>query len=462
METVATPPVSGNGAPESPTGPASASAGFRPAPLGQRLAASGTGLAIAIDGDALDILLVKVRPSQVSVVAYQRFTGIKDRPAAELGAEYAQFLRKNGVPHLAAWVLLPREELIVRTLALPGVAPRDLESAIELQLESLHPYVDQEVRFGYVRIGKTSQVLVGIAREDLVDRWIAFCEEAGIKLAGFTFAADAVYRAVRTLRLPPAGFVTAIPCGEAVEIYGESAARPVYDSLLYAEAAPALTHAVSELRLTEEDAVRDLTELLPAPATLEQAEFAQQHPVLYATALASAATLPAPAANLLPPELRKGSNWGMLLPTAVLMALLALLVAGMYGHKAWMEREYRDRLVKEVQLLERQVALGQRMDEDGERFLTRLDLMREYRLRTTADLEALLALTKILPNDTWVTQLDLSRKEISIAGEAPRAGDLIQLIDASPLFEKSEFSMPLQRVENRELFRLRIQREEAK
>jgi Tfp pilus assembly protein PilN len=466
METIATPPVSGSGVPGSgvsETQPAATlTPVFRPAPFWQRIAASGTGLAIAIEGEALDILLVKVRPSKVEILAYQRFTGIKDRPAAEVGTEYLQFLRKNGAPHLAAWVLLPREELIVRTLSLPGVAPRDLESAIELQLESLHPYVDQGVRFGHVRIGGTPQVLVGVAREELVDRWITFCEEAGIKLAGFTFAADVLYRAIRTLRVAPTGFAAAIPCGTAVEIYGESAARPVYNALLYAEAAPALDHAISELRLTDADAIRELAELLPAPITVEQAEFAQQHPLLYATALTAAATLPAPAANLLPAELRKNNNWGMLLPTLVLLTLLGLLVAGMYGQRAWLERDYRDRLVREVQLLERQVALGQRMDEDGERFLTRLDLMKEYRLRTTADLEALLGLTRILPEDTWVVQLDLSRNEISIAGEASRAGDLIQLIDASPLFEKSEFAMPLQRVENREIFRLRIQREVAK
>jgi general secretion pathway protein L len=115
----------------------------------------------------------------------------------------------------------------------------------------------------------------------------------------------------------------------------------------------------------------------------------------------------------------------------------------------------------EVQLLERQVALGQRLDSEGERFLTRLDQLKEYRLRTTADLEALLALTRLLPEDAWITQFDLTRNEISLAGEAARAGDLIGIIDASPLFENTEFAMPLQRVENREIFRLRVKREAA-
>ncbi len=462
METISTTPVSGNGTlPDQPTVASVPSGGLRLAPFWKRAAASGTGLAIAVDQDSIDILIVRVRPASVTIVGYQRFSGIKERSTTEIGAEYARFLRTNGIPHLPAWVLLPRGDLIVRTLSLPGVPAKDLDAAIGLQLESLHPYVDQGVHYGFVRIGKTPQVLVGIAREDLVDRWIAFFEEAGVKLAGFTFSADALYRAIRCLRVPDAGFATAIEAGDAVEIYGESASRPVYDALLYAETAPALARAASELRLDGEMAIQDLAELLPAPATVEQAEFAGKHPLLYATALGAAATFPTPAANLLPAELRKAGNWTMFLPTLVLVALLAVLVTGMYGYKAWEERQYASRLMAEVQLLERQVALGQRLDSEGERFLTRLDQLKEYRLRTTADLEALLALTRLLPEDAWITQFDLNRNEISLAGEAARAGDLIGIIDASPLFENTEFAMPLQRVENREIFRLRVKREAA-
>ncbi|MDZ7636717.1 MAG: PilN domain-containing protein [Bryobacterales bacterium] len=463
METISTAPVSANETPQghSHSSGTVAASGLRPASFWKRAAASGTGLAIAIDGDNLDILIVRVRPGSVTIRGYQRFANIKERPAAELGAEYDRFLKANGAPQLPAWVLLPREDLIVRTLSLPGVPAKDLASALDLQLDSLHPYVDQAVQFGYVRIGNTSQVLVGIAREELVDRWIAFFEEAGIKLGGFTFSADALYRAIRCLRVPEPGFATAIECGDAVEIYGESPSRPVYDALLYAGAAPALAHATAELRLDDNDAVRELAELLPAPATVEQAEFAHQHPLLYSTALGAAATFPVPAANLLPMELRRGGNWTAFLPTLILLALLSLLVAGMYGHKAWQERQYAARLMAEVRLLERQVALGQRMDNEGERFLTRLDQLKEHRLRTSADLEALLALTRLLPDDAWITQFDLSRDEISLTGEAARAGDLIGLIDASPLFEKTEFAMPLQRLENREIFRLRVKREAA-
>ena len=42
--------------------------------------------------------------------------------AAEWGAEYARFLKASGAERLSATVLLPRREVIVRQLALPGVA----------------------------------------------------------------------------------------------------------------------------------------------------------------------------------------------------------------------------------------------------------------------------------------------------------------------------------------------------
>lgn len=425
------------------------------------MAASGTGLAIAIGADSIDVLIVRVRPGGVKIVAYQRLSGLKERGASDAGAEYARFLRASGVPQIPAWVLLPRDEVIVRTLSLPGVPAKDLDSAIALQLESLHPYVDEAVRYGFKRIAKTPLVLIGIAREDVADRWIGFFEEAGIQLAGLTFSADALHRGIRCLRAPEPGFGLAIETGDAVEIYGESSSRPVYDALLYEEAPSAVNRAISELRLDEHGAIRDLGEMLPAPAPGEQAEFAARHPLLYAAALGAAATLPAPAANLLPAELRKGSNWAQFLPTLVLLALLALLLAGMYGYRAWENQRYAIRLTTEVQSLERQVARGQQLDGEGERFLARLDQLREYRQRTTSDLDALLALTRLLPEDTWITQLDMNRDEITLAGEAARAGDLIGVIDASPLFENTEFAMPLQRVENREIFRLRVKREAA-
>ena len=64
---------------------------------------------------------------------------------------------------------------------MPGVTDKDLESAVRLQIDSLHPFSDEDVTFSFARIGKTSYVLVGIARRPVIDSYSALFAEAGSK-----------------------------------------------------------------------------------------------------------------------------------------------------------------------------------------------------------------------------------------------------------------------------------------
>ena len=59
------------------------------------------------------------------------------------------FLKSLGTSHLSATVLLPRREVIVRQVSLPGVAHADIENAIRFQLDTLHPYGDDDVSSGW-------------------------------------------------------------------------------------------------------------------------------------------------------------------------------------------------------------------------------------------------------------------------------------------------------------------------
>jgi Tfp pilus assembly protein PilN len=461
METVASP------IPESPL-PEGPSAAETPALQAARVPAwwrramqSGTGLAIAVERDALEVMLVRVRPSVVRVMAWKRFPAVQERPADTVGQEIRQFLTEFHCAHLAAHVLLPREDVMVRSLHLPGVPEKDLQSAVDLQLESLHPYAEQPVAFGVTRIPASPAVLVGLCRQEVVDRWISFFTEAGIKLAAMRISADVYYRAVRVLRQPPEGFLSVIPAGEATEVYGESPARPVYSVLLYGPSSLAVNRARSELRLSDEaseNAIAPMEALLAAPESEDQARIAADRLPLYAAALGAATSFPQPVVNLLPMELRKGSNWGMVLPTLLLAVLLGLLGTGLLVQRSYYERDFARRLQAEVALLDRQVSAGRQMDEEGEQLLSRLERLKAYRQRTTRDMRALLELTALLPDDAWLTQMDLTRGQVSLAGESSKAGELLRVIDASSQFSGSTFSMPLQRTQDREMFRLRANR----
>ncbi len=67
----------------------------------------------------------------------------------------------------------------------------------------------------------------------------------------------------------------------------------------------------------------------------------------------------------------------------------------------------------------------------------------DQRRDSVPPLRILDALTRLVPPDSWVTRLDLRGNRIEIAGEGPRATDLIARIERSTLFEKPEFRSPI-------------------
>jgi len=74
-------------------------------------------------------------------------------------------------------------------------------------------------------------------------------------------------------------------------------------------------------------------------------------------------------------------------------------------------------------------------------------------------MDALAELTRILPPPTWLNSLDLTPTQVVVAGETDQAAPLLKVIDASPLFEASEFGAPPTRTTAGETFRIRTRRE---
>ena len=64
-----------------------------------------------------------------------------------------------------------------------------------------------------------------------------------------------------------------------------------------------------------------------------------------------------------------------------------------------------------------------------------------------------------MPPPGWVNSLELTRDQVVLQGEAEQAAALLKTIDGSPLFQNSEFTMPLARTGNGEAFRIRAARE---
>ena len=128
-------------------------------------------------------------------------------------------------------MVLPREEVIVRTVRLPGVAEKDTASAIELQLDTLHPWEDTPIEWAWWRV-TASDVVVGIVRQATLSEYETLFSEAGIPIAAATFSSAVIHAALRSAT-GSARFhfllYAAITPGR-LEVYGESEARPCYSA----------------------------------------------------------------------------------------------------------------------------------------------------------------------------------------------------------------------------------------
>lgn len=430
--------------------------------------AFGTGVGIELGVRDLQVAIVQARPNGARVVATLGIERYMERPAAEWGAEYLSFLEKNAVSYLPATVLLPRHQVIVRQLALPGVSEKDLPQAVMFQIDGLHPYSEEEAVYDYARLGESANVLVGITRRDIVEGYLARFAEAGVKVASFTFSAAVIYGAVRVFGVaPPEGGFLAIddPGTGEIEAYGESDAKPVFsatfDTPSDAFAQRARQLALSELRLPAATEIVPLTRILPPPVKAPEGYDISQGPLTYGTALAGAVGHLFPNANLLPPELRVARSKAMYVPTAALGILLVLGLGGVALYGNWEDKKFQAAIEQEIKKLEPAARRPMAIEREITQKRQRAQMIDNFRRRTGADLEVLNELTKLIQPPGWVMNAEITRDQIRINGDTEQATGLLRALDKSPLFEGSEFAMPLSRTQNGESFSIRSRREGA-
>jgi hypothetical protein len=426
----------------------------------RNLLAFGTGVGIEIRGQDLAVLLSHVRPNGARIVAANTIRGFRERLAGEWGSEYLKFLREHGGSHLAATVIAPKREVIVRQIALPGVAGKDMAQAIGYQVESLHPYGEEEVAVGWQRVSETGAALIGIMRKSVLDAYMEKFAEAGVAVACFTFSAAAMHGAIRLYGAPPARGLLAATETESgeIEIYGESPARPVFSARFDMTMERAAALAAAELRLPPDTAPVKFAQALPgSEATANEIELTRTT-LAYAASLAGACPRLAKAANLLPEERRSSNSRMIFAPTAALAASLLLVAGAVLGYSRIEEKRYLKTLAAESAKLEPQVSRIAEIDRALENARARARMLEEFRGRSKHDLDTLNELTRLLEPPIWTNYTELLRDSVTIAGEAEQAAPLLKLMDSSRYFRDSSFAIPIARMASSEVFRIRAAR----
>lgn len=429
----------------------------------------GTGAGIVIGADDLTIYVARLRPAGPKLLGCLSIQDFRNRPAAEWGADYQKLLDQLKTGPIPAIAILPREQGLLRTVALPGITDADAPAAIRFQLDGLHPFQEDEAVFDWGRIGQSSHYAVAIAEKRVIDEYAALFAEAGVKLSGMTLAASAYYSSMRIYGEPPASGVLAVGALDSsdlgsTEIYGESAARPLFSVFMPAPVERACSLASAELRLEPPQEIPAVADLLPrwtsAPESFDFSEGGRHRAAVpWAAALTAAQPRFAPPPNLWPAEFRFVPSRLLWIPTAVLGVLLLLVLGGWAYMGAWLRESYLDELDRRIARVAPEAGKVEAVDKEVAALVERIQMLDQYKKRTRADMDLILEVTKAFPPPAYFSALAFDRGIVSVTGEIANTDGLLKKLDESPRLSGSEFTMPLGRSGSNEVFRIRARRD---
>lgn len=127
-------------------------------------------------------------------------------------------------------------------------------------------------------------------------------------------------------------------------------------------------------------------------------------------------------------------------------ATLLLGLAGTFAHTQW--RYWQAEAVLDEQIADAQIEAkkARTILQKRQTELEQTDRIRAEKKNAISTVRILAELTRLLPDSAWATDLSLKNNELTLTGFAGSAADLIQPIEASPLFSAPEFASPVVKV----------------
>jgi general secretion pathway protein L len=159
--------------------------------------------------------------------------------------------------------------------------------------------------------------------------------------------------------------------------------------------------------------------------------------------------------NLLPPEMRNGARfakrWQFWLPIAALglVALVAVVLP------VWQKREYVIALNLVAGEAMQNAAVSESLRTQLERQVGDYNFALERKYAFPGTVRVLEDVTRILPDDTWLTQLEIktsargkdAQRDVTLRGESANAGRLVTLLEDSTLFTQAAPRSPTTKIQ---------------
>jgi type IV pilus assembly protein PilM len=115
------------------------------------------------------------------------------------------FFRKHGLPRQGVRLGIANNRIGVRIFEIAGISdPRQLENAVRFRAQEVLPIPIEEAVLDYHVLGErlddegnsVMRILLVVAYRELIDRYVAACKKAGLRLSGIDLEAFALLRAL--------------------------------------------------------------------------------------------------------------------------------------------------------------------------------------------------------------------------------------------------------------------------
>ena len=151
--------------------------------------------------------------------------------------------------------------------------------------------------------------------------------------------------------------------------------------------------------------------------------------------------------NLLPEGLRrKRRGRSQRLNVALAVTCAALLLAAIVV-PIIQKNQALIILEEQVQAAAAEAREGNQLRRDLEKMADASRFLFEKKRAELMAVQLVDEVSRILPDHTWVTRLDVSTTEMQVQGQSKASASLISLVEASPLFENASFRSPVVQVQ---------------
>ncbi|MES9945461.1 MAG: PilN domain-containing protein [Candidatus Thiodiazotropha sp.] len=149
--------------------------------------------------------------------------------------------------------------------------------------------------------------------------------------------------------------------------------------------------------------------------------------------------------NLLPPEKREKPHKRYRLLNLALFLFLLLLITGSLMLPLWQKSTLLKQLETELDEYKSKATQVAALREQVTSARDETRFLEEKKINSKPVLEILLELTLLLPDDTWVSNLEVRENTVHLHGQSTASASLIPILETSKLFQNVSFRSPVTR-----------------